>query len=263
MSKRFSALNENNKNENNKKDNDKKENNNKDNNIFKSNRFSSLSEKKEQPNNSFLSSSEKKEKTNNRFQILMEDKEEKVVEIKTKQVKYNNQTYVKEEPIIIKEDNTIDINLFPTLGTSKCTNSISTIDFKSKLLEKENCPYTEKKQDAIVINLNNDKESELARQELARRVNQVMSQIICEMELNGERQRHFYDSIYGDGMYDWEYEKMIDKYEVLYGKDSWQDYTNMDICYGYTSESDYNYEDTTLDRYDIDIDYEKKLNNWL
>jgi hypothetical protein len=279
MSKRFGILSENNNNNNNnnKKDNEKKTNEKKDNkkedNLFKTNRFSSLN--KEIIN---TETTNKKEK-NNRFLILLEEEKEDnnysnkvkptlTVEKSTLTVEKSTLTVEKstltvEKPTLtVEKDSTI---LFPTLGKSNVTTTNSVIDFKTKLLEKDSPVIEKKVVEVKVINLTTDKESELAKQEITRRINKTMSQIVTSIMANGERQQRFYDSIYGEGMYNWEYEKMIDKYELLYGKNSWEDYTNMDIGYGYTSDSDYNYEDTNdmNNIIDKDVDYEKKLNNWL
>ena len=66
-----------------------------------------------------------------------------------------------------------------------------------------------------------------------------MSKIITQMVANGERQKRFYDSIYGAGAYDANYERIIDKYEVIYGKDSW-----------FADGEEYHY----INDYDIDSD---------
>jgi hypothetical protein len=256
MSKRFGILSENNNNNN--KDNEKKTNEKKDN-LFKTNRFSSLN--KEIIN---TETTNKKEK-NNRFLILLEEKKEDnnySNKVKPTLTVEKSTLTVEKPTLTVEKDSTI---LFPTLGKSNVTTTNSVIDFKTKLLEKDSPVIEKKVVEVKVINLTTDKESELAKQEITRRINKTMSQIVTSIMANGERQQRFYDSIYGEGMYNWEYEKMIDKYELLYGKDSWEDYTNMDIGYGYTSDSDYNYEDTNdmNNIIDKDVDYEKKLNNWL
>ena len=276
MSKRFGILSENNENQKQKKK-DSNQNLNKDN-IFKStnnNRFSSLNNESTINNNTNTISNKlkdnkvKEKKQDNRFQILMETNEAdevKVTSFSSEKKKYidNYIEYVKEE----KQEQDIIVNetLFPTLGLAN--NNISkqsAIDFKTKLLSNE-VSITEKKVEVKVITLSEEKEKELANKRLLKQVNKAMCEIVSKMVANGERQRRFYDSIYGNGAYDWEYEKVVDKYEVLYGKDTWTDYYDGEFIYEYSSDSDYEnkYEyDNDTNKYDIDVDYNKKCSNWL
>lgn len=281
MSKRFGILSENNETQKQKKK-DSNQNLNKDN-IFKStnnNRFSSLNDEpiissntisNKLKDNKLKDNKVKEKKQDNRFQILIETNEAdevKVTSFSSEKKKYvdNHIEYVKEE----KQEQDIIVNetLFPTLGLAN--NNISkqsAIDFKTKLLSNE-APIIEKKVEVKVITLSEEKEKELANKRLLKQVNKAMCEIVTKMVANGERQRQFYDSIYGNGAYDWEYEKVVDKYEVLYGKDTWSDYYEGEFIYEYSSDSDYEnkYEydnDTNKYKYDIDVDYNKKCSNWL
>jgi hypothetical protein len=284
MSKRFGILSENNENQKQKKK-DSNQNLNKDN-IFKSttnNRFSSLNDEPTIINNNINNTNNtsntisnklkdnkvKEKKQDNRFQILMETNEAdevKVSSFSSEKKKYVDIhiEFVKEE----KQEQDIIVNetLFPTLGLAN--NNISkqsAVDFKTKLLSNE-APVIEKKVEVKIITLSEEKEKELANKRLLKQVNKAMCEIVTKMVANGERQRQFYDSIYGNGAYDWEYEKVVDKYEVLYGKDTWIDYYNGEFIYEYSSDSDYEnkYEyDNDTNKYDIDVDYNKKCSNWL
>jgi len=278
MSKRFGILSENNENQKQKKK-DSNQNLNKDN-IFKStnnNRFSSLNDEPAIINNNtnntisnkLKDNKVKEKKQDNRFQILMETNESdevKVSSFSSEKKKYvdSHIEYVKEE----KQEQDIIVNetLFPTLGLAN--NNISkqsAVDFKTKLLSNE-APVIEKKVEVKVITLSEEKEKELANKRLLKQVNKAMCEIVTKMVANGERQRRFYDSIYGNGAYDWEYEKVVDKYEVLYGKDTWTDYYEGEFIYEYSSDSDYEnkYEyDNDTNKYNIDVDYNKKCSNWL
>jgi hypothetical protein len=281
MSKRFGILSENNENQKQKKK-DSNQNLNKDN-IFKStnnNRFSSLNDEPTISNNNTNNTNTinnklkdnkvKEKKQDNRFQILMETNEAdevKVSSFSSEKKKYvdNHIKYVKEE----KQEQDIIVNetLFPTLGLAN--NNISkqsAVDFKTKLLSNE-APIIEKKVEVKIITLSEEKEKELANKRLLKQVNKAMCEIVTKMVANGERQRRFYDSIYGNGAYDWEYEKVVDKYEVLYGKDTWTDYYEGEFIYEYSSDSDYEnkyeYDNENKYKYDIDVDYNKKCSNWL
>ncbi len=282
MSKRFGILSENNETQKQKKK-DSNQNLNKDN-IFKStnnNRFSSLNNEPTIINNNTNNTNTisnklkdnklKEKKQDNRFQILMETNEAdevKVASFSSEKKKYvdNYIEFVKEE----KQEQDIIVNetLFPTLGLTN--NNIfkqSVVDFKTKLLSNET-PIIEKKVEVKIVTLSEEKEKELANKRLLKQVNKAMCEIVSKMVANGERQRRFYDSIYGNGAYDWEYEKVVDKYEVLYGKDTWTDYYDGEFIYEYSSDSDYEnkYEydnETNKYKYDIDVDYNKKCSNWL
>jgi hypothetical protein len=296
MSKRFGILSENNETQKQKKK-DNNQNLNKDN-IFKStnnNRFSSLNDEptiinnnnnntnnnntnNNNTNNKLKDNKVKEKKQDNRFQILMETNEAdevKVTSFSSEKKKYADSyidnrvnshiEFVKEE----KQEQVIIVNetLFPTLGLAN--NNISkqsAVDFKTKLLSNE-APIIEKKVEVKVVTLSEEKEKELANKRLLKQVNKAMSEIVSKMVANGERQRRFYDSIYGNGAYDWEYEKVVDKYEVLYGKDTWTDYYDGEFIYEYSSDSDYEnkyeYDNENKYKYDIDVDYNKKCSNWL
>lgn len=276
MSKRFGILSENNEKQK-KKDNTNQNLNKDKSNIFKSNnnRFSSLNEElitniNTTNNTSNKLKDNKEKKQDNRFQILMENNETDEVKVNSYVDKVKYKTRYIDIPIEFIEEKEPDIivneTLFPTLGLiNNISSKQSVVDFKTKLLSNE-APIIEKKVEVKIVSLSEDKEKELANKKLLKQVNKAMCEIVSKMVANGERQRQFYDSIYGNGTYDWEYEKVIDKYEVLYGKDTWTDYYDGAFIYEYSSDSDYEnkYEyDNNKNKYDIDVDYNKKCSNWI
>lgn len=246
MSNRFKSLASDSK----EKDKKKVENKEKDN-IFK-NRFNILNEKDDikHNNNKKTDNNVKKEK-NTRFDSLLIDEEVKEESKETLIISSNNSFKSalfkkKEEPVI--EEPVIKVEepiVFDSLVSKNIvtTTSNTTLNFKDKLTTINTEPKVKKveQKQVPVAEVKNDLEIQKAKQEKKERKEAtiVMSKIITQMVANGERQKRFYDSIYGAGAYDANYERIIDKYEVIYGKDSW-----------FADGEEYHY----INDYDIDSD---------
>jgi hypothetical protein len=238
-------------------------------NMFKSssnNRFNVLNEKEDKP----IKPIEKKE---NRFQSLLDEneaEEERIYDNKPiKQEKYDKQdkydTYNNYDNYQSKNIE-IEDNLFPDLiepngnGNSKINTTSASVwgsSFKDKLLIVDpELPVTKKvKQvEKPVVELTEAQKEMREKRKQNKEATVIMCKIISKMNANTERQRRFYDSVYGNGSYDLAYDRIVDKYELLYGKDSWYEdhhrWVNIDI-YDSTNDSDDN--DTNNDNYDYNV----------
>ena len=233
MSNRFKSLVSDSKEKDKKKIENKEKDKNKDN-LFK-NRFNILNENdnnKEKEKNNKQTSNIKKEK-NTRFDSLLINEEVKEEE-KVIETTYKNTNHLKnflslfqnkEKPIIIEKQVEEPIVFDSLVSKNIVTTTNTTLNFKDKLTTINTEPKVKKfeQKNIVIVETNNDLEKEKAKQEKKERKEAtiVMSKIITQMVANGERQKRFYDSIYGAGAYDANYERIIDKYEVIYGKDSW------------------------------------------
>ncbi len=250
MSNRFKSLASDSKEKDKKKVEKKIEN--KDN-IFK-NRFNILNENDnikhnidKKPDNNV-----KKEK-NTRFDSLLINEEVKEENKETLIISSNNSFKSalfkkKVEPIIEEPIQVIKVEepiIFDSLVSKNIVTNTSntTLNFKDKLTTINTEPKVKKfeQKQVPVEEVKDNLEIQKAKQEKKERkeATMVMSKIITQMVANSERQKRFYDSIYGAGAYDANYERIIDKYEVIYGKDSW-----------FADGEEYHY----INDYDIDSD---------
>ena len=250
MSNRFKSLalndNKNDKTNNKKKDNVPSQN------VFK-NRFNILNEESEKKE----TKKEVKETKNTRFDSLLVDEE--IVQKPIKEpISYKN--VIVREPVniiinkVVEEEKQEPIIFESLIKTNITTSKPATIlNFKDKLLTEEQIikPVIEQIVKPVIVTDNEYKKAKRER----KAITNVMCKIVTDMVANGERQRRFYDSIYGQGAYDYEYEKIIDKYEVLYGKDSWFDGEEgecwLDVIYesdeNNVSSDEYEYTNGTID----------------
>lgn len=255
MSNRFKDLVTDKKDKKNKETNDKhKEKTN----MFKSgsnSRFNILNEKEEKP-------IKLKEKKENRFQSLLdenEDDEEKIYD--NKPIKQEIQKLVlerREEVVRV----VVEENLFPELNdTSNATIKAASVwgsSFKDKLLIVDTeLPVVKKVNKPVekqVVELTETQKEMREKRKQNKEATVVMCKIVSKMNANTERQRRFYDSVYGNGAYDLAYDRIVDKYELIYGKDSWYEdhhrWTNIDI---YDSTNDSDDYDNDNDNYDYNI----------
>lgn len=239
-------------------------------NMFKSgsnNRFNVLNEKEEKP----IKTKEIKEKKENRFQSLLdenEDEEERIYD--NKPIKQEIQKLVLEREVVrekVVREVVVEANLFPELIepsniiTSNATIKASSVwgaSFKDKLLIVDpELPVVKKVNKPVekqVVELTDAQKEMREKRKQNKEATVVMCKIVSKMNANTERQRRFYDSVYGNGAYDLAYDRIVDKYELIYGKDSWYEdhhrWTNIDI---YDSTNDSDEYDNDNDNYDYNI----------
>lgn len=277
MSNRFKSLAGDSKEKDKKKvENKEKEKDKNKDNLFK-NRFNILNENNKEKDNTVKkdNSNVKKEK-NTRFDSLLIDEEVKEENKETLIISSNNSFKSalfkkKEEPVIhIIEKPVEKPIIFDSLVSKNIvTNTTNTtLNFKDKLTTINTEPKVKnfEQKNIVIVETNNDLEIQKAKQEKKEKKEAtiVMSKIITEMVANGERQKRFYDSIYGVGAYDANYERIIDKYEIIYGKDSWfEDGQEYHYINDYDIDSDEQYNSDEYDYTNETINDANNRYKWL
>ena len=132
-----------------------------------------------------------------------------------------NKNVIVREPVniiinkVVEEEKQEPIIFESLIKTNITTSKPATIlNFKDKLLTEEQIvkPVIEQIVKPVIVTDNEYKKAKRER----KAITNVMCKIVTDMVANGERQRRFYDSIYGQGAYDYEYEKIIDKFNKDY-----------------------------------------------
>lgn len=268
MSNRFKSLASDSKEKDKKKVENKEKDKNKDN-LFK-NRFNILNEKDDKHNNDKKTDNNVKKEKNTRFDSLLIDEEVKEEVLISSNNSFKSALFKKkvepiiEEPVVKVEEPMIFDSL---VSKNIVTNTTNTkLNFKDKLTSINTEPKIKKFEQKIVEEVKNDLEIQKAKQEKKERkeITIIMSKIITQMVANGERQKRFYDSIYGAGAYDANYERIIDKYEIIYGKDSWfEDGQEYHYINDYDIDSDEQYNSDEYDYTNETINDANNRYKWL